>query len=526
MNGSDPLAESPGAAGAYDRRDAITAALLLIVTVGYIALLPHNLSAADESVHLYDAKRLLHGQVMYRDVFNDITPGYMYLMALLFWLFGTNVAVARNATAVMHGLAAVCIYSACRAMNVRRGWSWPAALAYLVVCQSAWPIASQHWLSTLLATVLLWLCALHLRQRWRWQLAIGIVLGLFVGVQQQRAAIMTFGVVAWLVLDHAVGRRYGSPRSLRALVTNLAWVAAGIALIDVPLLGWLIAQAGFARVWRALVIFPIFDYAGVTHCPWGDVNIMTAWQASFTLPVLLKFLPIALLPAAVRLAVLLLAGRGCEEAQRLLLLIVTAAISMLSISYFPDFVHIAFIAPVFFVAIAESLDWAASRARMPRPALRFIGAAAAVALLVASAIRLQRNLVRLRASFPVSRSSAFGRVDMREQDALLYDRVKQLMQGTSSRYLYCYPIVAHLYLMLDVENPTAHGFFVPGYSGPDLVQEVIDSLSATQPPYIVFLSMYRRPNDPVATWIVDHYEPIDTDGPLANILFRRKSPRC
>ena len=111
---------------------------------------------------------------------------------------------------------------------------------------------------------------------------------------------------------------------------------------------------------------------------------------------------------------------------------------------------------------------------------------------------------------------------MKLDDAQLYDRVKQLMATTSSRYLYAYPIVANLYLMLDVENPTAHGFFVPGYSGPDLVQEVIDSLTATQPPYIVYLSMFRLPNDRVASWILDHYEPVDSQGPTAKLIFRRK----
>ena len=129
----------------------------------------------------------------------------------------------------------------------------------------------------------------------------------------------------------------------------------GIAAVDVPLLGWLIARAGFARVWRALVIFPIYDYAGVTHCPWGDVNIMTAWQGSFTFPLLLKYLPVAMLLPAGRLLWALARRRGREEAQRLLLLFVLCATSIVSISYFPDFVHIAFIAPVFLVAIAESV---------------------------------------------------------------------------------------------------------------------------------------------------------------------------
>src|SRR5262249_669672 len=162
-------------------RDVAVAGLIFVATVWYIALLPHNLGPADESVHLYDAKRLLHGAVMYRDVFNDITPGWMYLMAALFRVFGTDVAVARNAMAVMHGLTAVLVYATCRAVRVRRALAWVPAVAYLVVCQSAWPIASQHWLSTLLATAALLLCALHLRQPARWTFALGVVLGLFVG---------------------------------------------------------------------------------------------------------------------------------------------------------------------------------------------------------------------------------------------------------------------------------------------------------------------------------------------------------
>ena len=54
------------------------------------------------------------------------------------------------------------------------------------------------------------------------------------------------------------------------------------------------------------------------------------------------------------------------------------------------------------------------------------------------------------------------------------------------------------------------------------MREVLDSLEATRPPYIVYLSMFRLPNDPVARWITDHYEPIDREGPLANLIFRPK----
>src|SRR6516225_8700642 len=87
--------------------DIALVTLILLGTVLYLCMLPHSLGPADESIHLYDAKRLLGGAVMYRDVFNDITPGWMLLMAGLFRLFGVNVTVARTAAAVIHGFAAV-----------------------------------------------------------------------------------------------------------------------------------------------------------------------------------------------------------------------------------------------------------------------------------------------------------------------------------------------------------------------------------------------------------------------------------
>jgi hypothetical protein len=508
----------------YEWRDACAATALLAATVLYLSLFPHNLNPSDESVHLYDAKRLLGGAVMYRDVFNDITPGWMYLMAGLFRLFGTTIVVARSATAVIHGLAAVAIYLTCRGLGIRRGLSWQAPLLYVVLSQPAWPIASQHWLSTLLDVVVLWLCVLHLRDRGRWSIALGTALGLFVMVQQPRAAITAGGVGLWLILDYALDRRYGSALTLRSLIGVLGRVALGGAAVVVPLLGWLIARAGFPRVWRALVIFPIFDYGGVTHCPWGDVNIVTYSQSTFTFPLLLKYLPLALIPALARLTWAVVRGSSRDEARQLLMLIAFAGTSIASILYFPDFIHIAFIAPVFLVAIAESAEWAVRRLPMRAPLLRAVGALAAAALLVACVLRLDHNLVRLREANRFSRSSAFGRVDFnREEDALLYDRVKELMQGTSSRYLYCYPIIAHLYLMLDVENPTAHGFFVPGYSGPDLVQEVIDSLNTTRPPYIVFFSAFGRADDPVASWIRAHYEPIGKEGSVGWAIYRQKA---
>jgi hypothetical protein len=501
--------------------DAALALVIFAATVLYLSWLPRNLAAADESIHLYEATRILAGEVLYRDVFEMITPGFMYLMALLFRIFGTDFATARIAQAVLHGLAAVGLYYACRRLDIRRGLSWPVSLAYLVICQTAWPMVSQHWLSTLFCIVLLLVCIDLRRGRAAATLWPGLVLGLLISVQHPRGVIMSAGVFVWIVIDTLVQRRLHPDQPSAPLWARLAWLVAGALIIVVPMSVAIVAHAGVHPVWRALVIFPLFDYRGSTHCPWAHVNLMSAWHASFTFIRVLRYLPLILPLTAARLLLLVVRRRDPVQATRLSLLLVLCLFSILSIAYFPDFIHIAFIAPLFFVTIAESAEWLVRA--LPAPAavpLRVAGWVAAVALLVASGYRLHDNSVRLNARFPVERDTAFGRIALDPLQAELYDKVNALMAGVPSRTLYCYPIIAHLYLMTDSHNPTPYGFLIPGYSGPDLIQHVVDILAAEQPPYIV--ALYLGPDDPIGQYIARHYEPLGEKPAAEQYIYRRR----
>ena len=65
--------------------DLARAALLAGATALYLATLPHDLYPSDEGRFLYEAKRLIDGDVPYRDFFDFITPGLLYLLALAYW---------------------------------------------------------------------------------------------------------------------------------------------------------------------------------------------------------------------------------------------------------------------------------------------------------------------------------------------------------------------------------------------------------------------------------------------------------
>src|SRR5690606_6778565 len=106
--------------------DLVWPLLLFGGALGYLLSLPPNLGAADESVYLYQARRVLEGAVPYRDVFDLTTPGWLYVMAALFGVFGVSIETARGAAAVLHGGTMVMLYATCRALGVRPGLAWPA----------------------------------------------------------------------------------------------------------------------------------------------------------------------------------------------------------------------------------------------------------------------------------------------------------------------------------------------------------------------------------------------------------------
>lgn len=514
--------------------EVAAAALLLAAATAYLAALPRSLNPADEATHLYEARRILEGQVMYRDIFEIIPPLWMYLMALLFWLFGTDIATARVTAAVIHALISAMVYGACRAAGVRHGLAFTAGVAYLAICPLAWPIASQHWLGTLLCITLLLIAVTGDPDRTGRAFGMGVVVGLLIGVQHPRGLAMAAGAGAVLAADAAIRRRFGVAASPPArLVRQLACLGGGMLLVVGPLFGWMIARAGVEPVWRALVLHPLFSYAPVTRVSWGNVNIMTVVLAPYTFPRVLRYLPLVFGVSAPRLAAHFWTVRERRSAHLLAALTLLCAASIASIAYFPDFIHIAFIAPLFLVAIAESADWllrrsshlaaVASRSQAVRFLPLVAGSVAAVLLLVTFTLHLRRSFVRKHASFPFARQTAFGRVVFaREKEAILYDRVADLLRGDPSREIFCYPGVSHLYLLLPANNPTRYGFFVSGYSTPAQIQEVLDILEARRVRYIVYLYPPQVSHDPVIEYLQNAYEPLGVGGDVDGLIYRRR----
>ncbi len=490
--------------------DALLALLLCAATVLYLTQFPLSLGAADEPKPLYQAKRLLDGEVMYRDMFDLVLPGWTYLMAGLFWLFGTTLATARMTAAVVHGIAVGVFFLICRQLAVRRELAGAAALAYLVVCQPAYPMASQHWFATMLCVLLLAI-ALRPQPTRRRAAAMGVVVGMLIMVHQQRGAFMGLGAAACLVTEALLARWYRDASVRPPLAQQLFALGAGALLVVVPSIGWLVLRAGFDPVWEAVVTYPLVNYRGAIRTRWGLGGGRTQ-----TLPRLLAVMPVVLavtVPRALRLG---FRRADRQHARALSILTVFSLFSILSVFYYPDFIHLAFIAPVFLIAMAEALGWALRQ--LPARAHRILGLGVALALTTASAWRLEQNLTKQAPGRPTRDfATPFGRVEINQVTIDWLEKLDALLDDAPSRTLYVHPNAGYTYLLLGARNPTRFEFVVAGYTSAEALQEVVGNLAAKRPPYVVTREALVWKGDPIAHFIRAHYQPL-TPGQRAGTI--------
>ena len=216
-------------------------------------------------------------------------------------------------------------------------------------------------------------------------------------------------------------------------------------------------------------------------------------------------------------------GRSPERVRKLTLLMLFCAFSIFSIVYFPDSIHIAFIAPIFVVASATMLEWALRL--LPVGAHRPLAAAIAAAILLSGGLQLYQQLITLRAAFPVNYQSAFGRIAYQAASPWpkFWDQLGALLEAGPSRSLFFYPIPAYNYLISGTQNPTRFSLIVPGpYTPPDQIQEILRDLADKRVAYVVAAPSVAHAGDPIAAFIREHYEPTADPQPLARFLWRRK----
>jgi hypothetical protein len=233
---------------------AAGAALLLFLT-NFRGRTPIYLFyAGDAGLWIDEAKRVLAGDVLYRDFFEFIGPGVVYWNALLFRLFGLkpeSLAIG----VIVAGVVLASLFHRLARHGSTRAASIAAPFLFLSLVYINYSPGNHKWLA--LAMILGALVILTGQvQPAGAVLAAGALFGGAVLCTQDLAGGAAVGVFIALLAE--VVRKERPARDLMLLV-------AGACLAAALLMSYFVATAGFGRVVQDVVIFPLTRYHRVNR---------------------------------------------------------------------------------------------------------------------------------------------------------------------------------------------------------------------------------------------------------------------
>ena len=119
-------------------RGGLAAGVAALAVLAQLPTLDRSAVPVDEGQLVSIADRILHGEVLYRDVYTGIFPGIYYVTALLLDVFGEDVLVTRWAQALVNAATVACLgLLGLRVM--RPAWAGLAPVLYLALVIVGFP---------------------------------------------------------------------------------------------------------------------------------------------------------------------------------------------------------------------------------------------------------------------------------------------------------------------------------------------------------------------------------------------------
>jgi hypothetical protein len=225
----------------------VVAAAVMLVLVSYRdGTYIWGVRQSEGGLWLDEAVRILGGEHPYRDFFDFVAPGNLYLIAFALAVFGKNTS-AVGFLVILTGIGGALLAYAVAARVLPRAWAFCAAALFLVYAYIPYSPLNHKW-PTLLLVLGALVCVLSRRSRGRVAVA-GVLLGAATFCTQDMGLGAALGLALALLM---LGPREG--RSALGVFAAAYLAACALAF------GSLILDAGWSNVWYDLFLFPARQY--------------------------------------------------------------------------------------------------------------------------------------------------------------------------------------------------------------------------------------------------------------------------
>jgi len=256
-------------------------------------------------IFLMEARRMLAGEVIYRDFFEQAFPGTTLVYLGLFRVFGIRAWIPDLAW-VLLGTGLACVVVAIAKRIVDGPLALLPGVLFLAFAFSTEPDPTHHWYATLAAMGAL---ALLIRKRTSWRIAAaGALCGLSACFTQPRGASAALGIALFLLWEAYVKKQPWKEllwREVRLMGSSLAVV--------IPTAAYFLAKAGIRRFLFCTIVFPMkyFNkhYWNTPQVYLSEVPLQAGWVR---IPAVCIWVSMHLLVPAIYLVLLV---RGWQQAQ-------------------------------------------------------------------------------------------------------------------------------------------------------------------------------------------------------------------
>lgn len=443
------------------RREGAAAAVFLLTGLWLYWLNARRfVLIGDEGIYIDGARRILAGQVPYRDFFIVMGPGTFWLEALAFRAFGMTLVAARAMMILDLSIMATCVFWLVSRIN----WIyavWTAAL--LVILETGEPgvvLPTHRWDSAALAILSLTICAGQPR---RWLVFAAGCCAAFAGWITPPVALVGGAILFWMW------------REDRA---KLVPFLAGCTAVTVASASALAFQGGLGPMITQL-FWNSSHYSAANHMVYG--SIFGGYAQLFAGSGALELLPRAFivlglaLPAILPLLAALLYWSWRKDAFFELLFLGGLA---LVASTYPrmDLAHLAFVAPLFYALTALLAAGGG---------LRPVKIAACVCVTILAGL-FAGHVVALHSKEVVLQASV-GSIRVPDEDRTLI-RALQDAIPTGSR-LFVFPYLPMAYFLTLDRNPTRYSYLQPGMMNEEDESTAISELSADAPERVLYFDL-------------------------------------
>ena len=200
-------------------------ALLIFAGIYYLLFLHKGIVLGDEGYYAHIATRILNGQVPYRDFFIQYSPGYFYLIALTYKIFGISILTGRYLTLL------ICLVNLFLTFKILNRYGLGnikyKVISFFAVISFGFPLINimiLAWISVMLVLFIIYFYLMWLEDKnSKWLFLQGIFLALLL-FSKQNLGIYFSVLFIMLVSTETNG-------SIRHGMTNLLKLASTIFLL-------------------------------------------------------------------------------------------------------------------------------------------------------------------------------------------------------------------------------------------------------------------------------------------------------